>query len=163
MTEASSADHKCPEQVRLEQEARISLLEYYSSRCTAHGTNILTISIVFFTYMQTMFSLFSFSSLGRVLNSLFISGFLTLTFYQIVRLLWWARLTQIVLLKTPPEGVDPLLYRLDNACQKGLKNEKENKRFFDVCIAALNEYRKWIFVVFWITLWVCVLLLSATF
>jgi len=108
-----------------EDEARKSILQYYSSKCTAHGTNILTIVVASFTYMEAAVKVLpSFDSLVRILvNSSIISILAFLAIHQIARFWWWARLTQIVLYVPLSEKGDTVLQRLDRACRDRLESK----------------------------------------
>jgi len=154
MTEASLVDYiRQKQETHLEQEARASLLQYYSSKCTAHGTNFLTIAIGFLTYVEVArYILPSFNSLLRsVFNSFFISIFVVIAVHQIVRLLVWARLTQIALSIPPSEKLENLCMhvRLEKACQDSFKSKRVTK---DKWIVPLNGYRYWISLAIGVTL-----------
>ena len=84
----------------LEQEVRISVLQHYSSKCTAHGTNLLAIAVASFAYVEAIDFITGFWRV--IINSFFIPAFIVLFGHQIVRLLTWGRLSQIVL------NVDPV-------------------------------------------------------
>lgn len=116
-----------------EDETRRSLLQYYSSKCTAHGTNILTITVASLTYMETAVKVLpSFDSLVRILaNSSIISILAFLAIHQIARFWWWARLTQIVLYEPLSETDGTMLQRLDRACRDKLENKKKTKETKD--------------------------------
>jgi len=83
----------------LEQEARTSLLQHYSRKCTAHGTNILTIAIGLFAYTQVynQMSEILWIPLTYYINSLIIAAFINLGFHQIIRLMVWAQYTDKIM------------------------------------------------------------------
>lgn len=113
-----------------ELEARISLLRYYSSKSTANGTRILTIVIGFFASTQVLDKISTLKLGSVVINegillSTLISVFSALLFHQFLRLLVWARLTEIAIHITfPQERKRNLLDTLNGAIIDHLTGEE---------------------------------------
>lgn len=135
-----------------EQEARTSPLVYYSSKCTAHGTNILAIAVASFAYVE---AITFFSGFGRIIANSIMPAFVIVGFHQIVRLLVWARLTQIVLVADIEEVKEKWkkeipdhwnqLHKLDVTCQTYFKNDPKTKSLSRINRIVINKL--WVLLV----------------
>jgi hypothetical protein len=77
----------------LEQDARIALLQHYSSKSSNQVTSALTIALIFFAFIT------AFDTLNRILGSwatfvfsLAIASFVALGVHTVIRLLYWGKL-----------------------------------------------------------------------
>ena len=105
-----------------EQEARIALLQYYSSKCTAHGTNILAIVIAFFAWVQAQSILPFPEYFHNWLNGYIFAGFLVLSVHQAIRLFVWGKLTNLALwVPFSGEMEKTRLHRLNDGCFEKLR------------------------------------------
>jgi hypothetical protein len=154
---------KRPEDIRLEQEARISLLQYYSSKCTSKATSILTIVVAFLAYVEATQNTWKTLDLfwRSIVDSLVISIFFTLAHHQIARLFIWGRLTHYALSTSPIVALDKtLLKRLDEACYIDFKNWRGKKyAYLNRWIAGYNDKATWVCFIIFIVIF-CLLFFS---
>jgi len=156
------------------QEARLNLLRFYSDKCTAHATNILTVGIAFFAYVEVSGVLLSplNLSLRYLLNSFFVTVLVTVGIYQILRLLWWSLSTSEAIRCNPetleepsPKEIDNPIWKLSDACVrslhdptliKGYAQQKHNlrDRIMFEGVVWLNENRLWSFLAIGVLLFI---------
>lgn len=137
-----------------EQEARIALLQIYSSKCTAHGTNILAIVIAFLAWAEVQ-SILPFPEVSlNWLNGYFFGGFLVLSVHQIVRLLVWGKLTtQALWVPFSGEIEKNLLLRLNDACFEELRRKPLWRIISYAKRLLLYSFVAWIILGFGFSLW----------
>ena len=138
----------------VEQKARIALFQHYSSKCTAHGTNILAIVIAFFAWVEVQ-SILPFPEFCRnLLNGYIFMGFLVLGGHQIVRLSVWSKLTTHALwVPFSGEVEKNLLLRLNDACFTKLRRKFLWRVLSYAKRLLVYSFIAWIIVCFGFSLW----------
>lgn len=134
-----------------EQNARDSLLKYYSSSSNAHGTYILAVAIGVFTFIQSIGEVNK--HITGVWFSLYLSSMISLFFsgglYLFVRTLYWGVLAGTPIWTNPasiddmrkehqkrvpgtpfPETI-PIIYRLHHQCFVSFKLKHPMLDFFN--------------------------------
>jgi len=101
--------------VKDKQDARMALLNYYSSECIAHGAYFMALAVGFFGLVQASPRILEFAAgvasptlpkefVMRVVLSLMASGFISLIIYVLVRAIFWGYLTSAIIKVKPKEG-----------------------------------------------------------
>jgi hypothetical protein len=135
-----------------EQQARDSLLKYYSSSSHAHGTYILAVAVGVFTFIQSnAFVESHITEVGfNIYLSFMISLFSFVGSYLFVRTLYWGVLAGTPIWTQPTSMTDiikeykkdypdktlspemfPVILRLHNACGKDFKRNHPFIHFFN--------------------------------
>jgi hypothetical protein len=142
-----------PSNGNIRQEARISLLQYYSSNCTVHGTNILAITIGFFASIEILNLPILIDK--SILLSILIAFFASLIFHQVVRLAFLALLSEMTLHVDFPEKIernliDSLNYEV-GAFLSGKMKEKDKQywRTRTKTFSLLHRYKHWLMILIW--------------
>ncbi|MGD0644046.1 MAG: hypothetical protein ABSA75_03980 [Candidatus Bathyarchaeia archaeon] len=77
----------------LEQEARIALLQHYSSKSSNEATNTLTIALVFFAFISALATLRTIPGNWVIfISALVLASLIALTVHTALRLLYWGTL-----------------------------------------------------------------------
>ena len=120
------------------QQARQSLLKFYSNKCVTHGAYILTTFIVIFTFLQAFPRIQVSIEWRRWISSSMLGFFTALAFLMASRSLYWSKLESIVLWVKPASDEDfllskksldiveiTILKRLAKACEDNVKKYKK--------------------------------------
>jgi hypothetical protein len=100
---------KVDEETRLDQEARIALLQHFSSKSSNQATIIFTIALIFFAFVQTLQYVKGWSYWESTLyESLSLALIAFLVIRAIGRIHYWSKLAGSVLAVVPksPEKVE---------------------------------------------------------
>lgn len=150
------------EKIRLEQDARIALLSYYSSECRTHGEYLIAMALLFIGTSELYYRLQT-----SLITNIIFSGILSLIFtgivYLVGRILYWRHLTSKVIF-VPYDQVEgrTLLFRLEKACGKYLRREdpfkeyrkKDPQRYSEKFASKFYTLRwNWLFRI-WIIFWI---------
>jgi hypothetical protein len=121
-----------------EQQARDSLLKYYSSESLAHGTYILAVAIGVFTFLQTI------PVANDNIHGIWLSGYITLMTcsfayvgaYFFVRTLFWGILTSAAMEAMPMSHADLAKH----------PDSKSDKEYFPIIVRihyrCIEEFRQ---------------------
>lgn len=125
-----------------DQKERATLLKYYFSECTIHGSYILTVAIGFFAFIQII----EFIQENVIFPEMFVilafSLFITISIYLLARTFFWGILASLALhirevsVEEAKKGMDlklqkiSLMFRIHQGCTDFFKKSHQLPNFF---------------------------------